>query len=410
MINYEIVPLKGHNQYDLNGVRFDGKSFMFWKKKNVQAIKQVVVIFNKNYENIQINDDMMVLSLKTLNDYQDLYNAMMIFEQILKSNQMEVKFQFIVENENQEKMAEALGNRCRISFVVYNVNKSRDKNLQASGSKTVEVGDKKVTVNDNKAFINSGTLSIEEEKHILLQEWQKDPLMSSKLINMSPVEIDKMLTEAVTSNLKAYRMESANEQLGTNKVGNIAINKASGEDGLVNSELGLVENNVYNPNKYSVVSEKGEGLQVANASVESTTINSGGVTGDIIGNNDVQKYVDSNLEKKEESKKEVMMEFYLDDDYNIYDKDGNLIGKIGQAGYIIDYNDNTLVKNGQKLGYLSDYNDLGKSSNVYSKPNVKTLKKEPENKSFGFVSLPVIMFVLSALLLIGSVVLLFVLE
>ena len=50
------------------------------------------------------------------------------------------------------------------------------------------------------------------------------------------------------------------------------------------------------------------------------------------------------------------------------------------------------------------------NDNVYSKPNVRVLKKDMDNKSSGFAALPVIMFVLSALLFVGALIFLFVLE
>ena len=432
MNDYKVVSLRGNEQLDLNGVRFDGKNFLFWKKKSTQIIKQVVIIFNKKYENMEIRDGMMILSLKGLTSYQDLYRAISIFIQILRSNQRDIKFHFIVENENQREMAEELGRNLGISYEINNLleaNKEANKkvnavleklnnnqNVKASGSKTIEVqkdtGIEKVTINNDKAYVNNGMLSIEEQKYLLLQEWKKDSFMSSRLENMTPEEIDRMLTEKVTRNLTTYRMESAREQSANNEVGEVAMNKATNEDGLVNAELGLVENNVYNPNKYSAVEQRGENVQVVNASVTASQINSGGITESSVGNGDSQEHVTPSLGKKEEQPREVISQFYLDDEYNVYDNNGSVLGKIGQDGYIINYDDNTLVKDGQTVGYIGDYNDMGKvNSNTYSKPYTKVKKPEPNfNKSNGFVSLPVIIFVISALLLIGSVILLFVLD
>ncbi|MBQ8682051.1 MAG: hypothetical protein IJ509_03990 [Bacilli bacterium] len=429
MINYEVIPLNGQGQFDLTGVKFNGKSFMFWKKKSTQVIKEIMVIFDKKYESIEVRDGMIVLSLKGLVNYQELYNAIGIFLQIMKSNGINVQLRFVIGNDNERKMAEALGNNLRIQYGIQDVRenvqenmnenvkvvedklKSNEQNFTASGSKTIETESEKYTINNGIAYANNGTLSIEEEKALLLQKWQQDPFMSRRMNGLTAEEIDDLLTRTVTSNLKEYRMESAYEQVANDRVGEVAMDKARQEDGMVNAEIGIVQNNVSNINEYSAVEQRGENVQVVNISVTTSQINSGGVVGNVSGNNESQDYAESSLDENEEQQREVINEFYVDDEYNVYNAKGDVLGKIGQEGYMINYEDNILTKNGQVLGYISDYKDMGKNnSNIYSKPNVRTLKKKEEYKSAAFISLPVIMFILSALLLIGSVILLFVLD
>ena len=78
-------------------------------------------------------------------------------------------------------------------------------------------------------------------------------------------------------------------------------------------------------------------------------------------------------------------------------------------GYELDYDKNCIIKYGNFEGYIGDYKDMGKGNvNVYEKPKVRTLEKQ--DKSSGMVSFPVIVFILSALLLIGSVILLFLVD
>ena len=422
MTNYEVVPLRGQEQFDLNGVRFNGKRFLFWKKKSTDRVKQIIVIFDRKYENVQVHDGVMVVSFNGLTNYRDLRDAIMVFLQIVQESKS-VQFQFVVDNENQRQVADALGKEFGILYEVHLVNKKKKDNidnveqklqdnqaLTASGSKMIDTGSKKITVNDNKAYVNQGLLSIEEQKYLLLEEWKKDAVMMRKLADLSEAEIDRMLIDSVTHNLTTHHLESAREQSANDRVGEVAMNKAIQEDGLVNANLGIVQNNVSNSNQYSSVSKQGDRLQVVNPNVVSSEIHSGGVTGSVSGDGNYQEYQDSSLTEKTEQSRESLAEFYLDEEYYIYNNQGVVIGKIGQDGYNINYNDNTLVRNGHTVGFIGDYKDMGKST---SKSNVrkKVLEKNNDsNKSPAFVRLPVIMFILSFLLLIGSLVLLFVLD
>lgn len=426
-MDYQVRKLKNQGVFDVYVARDEKSEFMYWGKNTTQNVNQVAVVFDKKNANIQLNEGMMVLSLDKITNFADLEKASRFFmANINDGYNRNVKLYFVVENDKQKQVAEALGNILGVSCEIvksysYNKaviadveNKLRNQNYVANGdTKTLEVQNgnsiNKITVSDNKAYVNSGMLSIEEQKYSLLQEWKRDPYKSEKMSTMSEVEIDRMLTEAVTSNLKEYRMESAREQEATDMVGEVAMNKAIQEDGKVNAELGVVENNVSNVNDYSVVEEKEDGVQIVNPTVTSSYIDSGGISSSSVGTNN---FVDSNLEENAEQSREVVAdEFYLDEEYNVYNNNGEIIGKIGREGLLIDYNSNTLVRNGQVLGFIGDYKDMGKSnSNGMKKPNVRTLRKNDSNKSAAFVSFSVILFVLSSLLLMGSVILLFVLD
>ena len=282
-----------------------------------------------------------------------------------------------------------------------------NRNITASGSENIEIqkdtGIKKITINDNNAYVNSGMLSIDEQKYLLLQEWEKDPYISSRLVGLSSEEIDRMLMESVTNNLTSYRLESSREQNAYNEASRVAKNKAAIEGGLYNSELRIVRNNVSNENKYSTVEESVGQVQVVNPNVSNASINSSGISNNFGGRTE-GGVIDENVQTREK-----LGEYYLDEQYNIYNSDGNIFGRVGQNGVWVDYNTNTLVVNGKLVGYVGDYKDMGKSLESLNKNNVRVKKKE-ENKSAAFVSLPVIMFILSAMLLVGSIILLFVLE
>lgn len=423
MIDYNVVPLGGNEKIEIKGVRFGGgKNFVYWKKRDSVAVREAYVIFNKDYENIKVNDGMVILSLTGLNNYQDMINAILVFKRIFP----DVKIKFVVGNKNERQVGQTISNKLGIGYEETIINKkinemeeelkNNTKEITASGTKNIYVendsGIKKIAVSDDKAYVND---RIDEDKLILFNKWKNDPVMSAKMANMTREEIDRMLMESVTSNLKTYRLESSTEQIADDKVGKVAINKASTEDGLVNAELGVVKNNVTNSNEYSTVEERKGNVQVVNSSIMTSSISSSGVSNNTTESNvdSSVNYDDSELNYEEEQIRNIEEEIYfLSSQGEIYDNESNLIGRLGQEGYRINYNDNTLLKDGVVMGYIGDYKDIGKSKdNIYSKPKVRTLEKPKySNKNAAFVSLPVIIFIISALLLIVSGILLFVLD
>ena len=438
-MNYNIIPLKGPAQYELNGVRFNKKSFMYWKNRSSHSIRGVTVVFSKEQENVPVYDEMVVLSLKGLTSYNDLKEAILIFQQIVPNKQL--RFQLVVGNENEKRVADALGRDLGLSYEIResfgkdnkNVDEVEDKlqnsnssDLSANGSQTITTEQngisRSVTITDGKGYINSGALSINEEKKILLEEWKRDPVMLQKIQSYSPKVLDDMLTKAVTSNLTSYRMESSLKQSANDKVGEIAMKKAQQEDGLVNANLGIVQNHVSSVNQYSAVEGQGENIQVVNPNVVNSTIGSNGVTNSSGGSNERGENIASasddqvEIKEQEEQQRKVESVIYLDQNGNLFDASYNWIGELNRDGYVLE-NNMIFNSNGEKIGIMKPYEENVEqvNSNIYSNPKVRTLKK-PEreygssNKQAAFVRLPVIIFVLSALLLIASAVLLFIVD
>jgi len=227
-----------------------------------------------------------------------------------------------------------------------------------------------------------------------------------------------MLTDAVTNNLTPHPLESSREQMANDQVGEVAMKKAEQEDGLVNTELGIVQNHVSSENQYSAVERNGEDVRVVNPNVIASQVSTQGVDNSVGMERGYDNMNNASSVEKEEhdiQQREVEKVFYIDEEYNLYDDKGNKIGRIGEDGYMPNYQDNTIMKDGQVVGYIGDFKEMGRSSQSMTyKPNVRTLKKPERNfsssgKDRGFVSLPVIVFIISALLLIASAVLLFVL-
>ena len=426
-MNYQIVPLGAYGEFVLNGVRFNGKSFMYWKKNNTTNIREVIVIFDKKYENVEVRDGVMVLSLKGLNNYQDLINSVSILLQILNANQINIQLHFVVDNENHKQVAEALGRNFGVSYVVQDVNQNREQQLQtmeeqlkknpdltAGGSQMIDTSNKKINIHDGSGYENNGLLNSEEEKVSLLREWMQDPVKAEELTRMSEKARNDLLTRIVLAGRKQHRLENASQQLASDKAGEVAISVAKQDGGLVNTQLNIVQHTDSRLNQYSAVERSGDSVQVVNPSVINAQISTGGLSGGSIagGSGDLfHNYEEPTMEGKEIQQREVESQvFYIDENNYLLDSNGQVIEKLGNGVYDIDYDTNSITKNGKIAGSIGDYKDMGKAD-TYNKSNVRVLRKLPDdNKSAAFISFPVIMFVLSTLLLIGSVLLLFVLD
>lgn len=426
---YSLENLGNYSRYDLMRVSFDGKEFMFWKKKNGPPVTEVLVVLDgQSAERVPVLDGKVILSLDKImgngkGNPRDLRDAILIFQRVTKNDKIRIKF--LISNNEQKEIIERVCHSLGVSYEIENANLAikgmeeemikQAQNMRAGDGQMIEKYDngqlKQITVQDGKAYENNGMLNTEEEKVSLLREWMKDPVKRDKLSRMSVEARDEWLTRTVLASRKEYRMESANEQIADDKVGELAMNKVSQEDGLVNTELGVVQNNVSNANQYSAVEQHGDNVQLVNPDVQHSYISSSGISSNTSSGNEVSESHNINTNVEDEQSRSIEDQvFYISPENVVYDSQDNQIGMLGQD-YGIDYNDNVLLKNGEKIGYIGDYKDMGQAqSNAHAKPVVRTLKKPELDKNAGMVSLPVIIFILSALLLIGSAILLFVVD
>lgn len=188
-------------------------------------------------------------------------------------------------------------------------------------------------------------------------------------------------------------------------------NNGSNEDDLINNQSTTSKNNIYNFNQYSEAKQSEEKNKDVNASGISLNINSNTISSNQYG---------SRMDRENTQLVAEKQEFYLDDSNCIWDIKGNFIGEVGKNGVWVDYKTNSLIMNGRLMGYIDSYKNMGghgpmsasggKESSVHENPKKLILHKSSGRASAAFVSLPVIMFILSAMLLIGSLILLFVLE
>lgn len=435
-MNYNVVSLNGGNQFDLSGVRFDGKSFIFWKNKSTQKVTEVVVIFDQKYASQKLRDGVVILSLQGLKDYKDIMKALMIFKDIVKNSS--IQFHFVVGSEQEEKMAQTLGANLGLSYFVQNINKKEEqrqeqnlkqmeeeiksqssRDLSTGGDKIVEKYDngvlRQITVHGDTAYENVDYLNIEEKKMSLLKEWMKDPKKAYELSKLSAEARNELLTQAINYNNKGYRLESASELSGQSEVADLTKDTTGKVDGKGNTELGVG----LSSNRVFAVERQGDNATLVNPTVKNVEINSNGINVGVNSGTSVNSdstYIEEEDVQGREGNVDVD-KYYLDGDGYIY-KGSNLdnaIGKDEDGDFEVIYNGNEkiLFENSVSKGNIMDYPmNLGKQNTkgktlVYKK---ERMDMKSSNKSGGFVNLPIIIFVISFLLLVGSGIILFMMK
>lgn len=458
--NYRLLH-KEENGLDIYAIKMEnGKLVLYWKNINSSNINNVIVILN-NSDNIRIKNNQICISLDGINNVNDIKVILSIFSREIQKMGIDVtriRFIFIIDNDKQrEDMSVVVRDLGISAFFEVNNNVKRD-NVQEVAKKRIEnleseklrdgkgkidsitVGDKKYSVDSENKTIhadsgNNGLLSDLEKKKMLLEELMKDPKNRQMLSEMTAEELDKYLMDTINRGKKTSYMERATTVSSNDSPKEkVAMDVSHEKDGVVNRELGIGIAAPGNPDKYFAVENNGNEHRVVSPSVSTSQMNSGNVSGNStagsveenISNNDLEEGNDFNLTKLDVASKSELDVYYVDSSGIIYNKDGNVIGQVGVSGYLVDENNN-LTRYNQVLGCIGDINDMGKS-NVQDINNDKVIDFEmakkrvykPERpkynannstknteKSAAFVSLPVILFIISLVLLVASGIILF---
>lgn len=169
-----------------------------------------------------------------------------------------------------------------------------------------------------------------------------------------PYEISNMVLNYIADrdNLKRYMLSENDGKEVDSRIGNVVKNVATADD-LINTELGIIKNDVKDKESksYQTVSISGDKVSIAEVNPGTININSS-------YNDNVQN--ESSLHVDEQNM-EGISNYYMDDLGSLYDKDGNMIGNMYNNEYRIDTNDNSLYYNGRKVGVIDDYKMLGVS-------------------------------------------------
>lgn len=460
--NYRLLH-KEENGLDIYAIKMEnGKLVLYWKNINSSNINNVIVILN-NSDNIRIKNNQICISLDGINNVNDIKVILSIFSREIQKMGIDVtrvRFIFIIDNDKQREDISVVVRDLGISAFFEVSNNVKKGNVQEDAKKRIEnleseklrdgkgkidsitVGDKKYSVDSENKTIhadsgNNGLLSDLEKKKMLLEELMKDPKNRQMLSEMTAEELDKYLMDTINRGKKTSYMERATTVSSNDSPKEkVAMDVSHKKDGVVNRELGIGMVAPGNSDKYFAL-ENGNNnneYRVVSPSVSTSQMNSGNVSGNStagsveenISNNDLEEGNDFNLTKLDVASKSELDVYYVDSSGIIYNKDGNVIGQVGVSGYLVDENNN-LTRYNQVLGCIGDINDMGKS-NVQDINNDKVIDFEmakkrvykPERpkynannstknteKSAAFVSLPVILFIISLVLLVASGIILF---
>ena len=442
--------------------RENSKLVFFWKNINSSNINNVIVILN-NSDNIRIKNNQICISLDGINNINDIKVILSIFSREIQKMGIDAKrarFIFIIDNDKQREDISVVVRDLGISAFFEVSNNVKKGNVQEEAKKRIEnleseklrdgkgkidsitVGDKKYSVDSENKTIhadsgNNGLLSDEEKEKILLEELMKDPKNRQMLSEMTAEELDKYLMDTINRGKKTSYMERATTvSSNDSSKEKVAMDVSHKKDGVVNRELGIGMVAPGNSDKYFAL-ENGNNnneYRVVSPSVSTSQMNSGNVSGNStagsveenISNNDLEEGNDFNLTKLDVASKSELDVYYVDSSGIIYNKDGKDIGQVGVSGYLVDENNN-LTRYNQVLGVIDDINNMGKSNvqdinndKVIDFEMAKKLVYKPERpkynannstrnteKSAAFVSLPVILFIISLVLLVASGIILF---
>ena len=459
--NYRLLH-KEENGLDIYAIKMEnGKLVLYWKNIDSSNINNVIVILN-NSDNVRIKNNQICISLDGINNVNDIKVILSIFSREIQKMGIDVtrvRFIFIIDNDKQREDISVVVRDLGISAFFEVSNNVKRDNVQEEAKKRIEnleseklrdgkgkidsitVGDKKYSVDSENKTIhadsgNKGLLSDLEMKKMLLEELMKDPLNKQKFSQMTAEELDKYLMDTINRGKKTSYMERATTVSSNDSPKEkVAMNVSYEKDGVVNRELGIGIAAPGNPDKYFAV-ENGNNneYRVVSPSVSTSQMNSGNVSGNStagsveenISNNDLEGGNDFNLTKLDVASKSELDVYYVDSSGIIYNKDGKDIGQVGVSGYLVDENNN-LTRYNQVLGCIGDINDMGKSNvqdinndKVIDMEKAKKLVYKPERpkynannstknteKSAAFVSLPVILFIISLVLLVASGIILF---
>ena len=440
--NYKLL-YKEENGLDIYAIKTDeGKLVLYWKNKNSSNINNIIVILN-NSDNIRISNNQMCISLDGINNINDIKIMLSIFTKEVQKigiDVRKVRFTFIIDNNKQKEEMSALANELGLNASYqksnnYQEEQKKEEIIEQHQQSSNAYGttdtikkyngnkEESFVISDGKVYRDNDTLSIAEKKQELLAQLLNNPDIAPTIKAMSPEVLDEYLTSRVTSNLKSHYLEqSTNTPTNTNDaVSNLTSKKSHQEDGYSNEELGIVQNNVSNNNKYSVVEENTNGeVQIVNPTVTNANISSQSGVNNITSNsynyttqdNSINNNQENtNLSEEQIQSRETVNIFYLENDgKTIVDSNDNVIGSIGVDGYL-NFEDK-LYQNGQLIGKIGDKSEKriqtqGKAR-VY-KPEHNHYNNTPK-KEAAFISLPVIIFIISLVLLIGSGIILFLMK
>lgn len=390
--------IKQENQkYNICAIKIEnGKKCVFWNIKDDKVFKDIIAIFN-NENRVELNNNQIVLSFHGITDREDINNLMIAFGTEVYKNGLDitkVKFKFIVDSKDEEEISNDFIKRFRLDGIITHSDKYTQltENLEDAINKIASMSAdetpkednlelKKNDVNENKIYSNNDLLSFDDKKRLLLSEWRKDPVKSREIYNLSREALDKMLTDAVND---------------TMNVNDNSENESSKEEKKISDEV---------LSKYPPISNTKDRIFVSRPQpvIKKTVENDSGVDSSFWDEDNMLGSLTDN---------ELPIYYVDDESKRIYNEENKFIGSEGVGGLeITDDNNLVSVYNNTVIGQVKDVNEMkpNRSKSRVYKPN-KKIDYSRGNKSAAFISLPVIIFILSLLLLVVSGIILYLMK
>lgn len=378
---YSVTNLK-HDKYDLVGIKLNnGKTCCYWKNKSSKNINTVVVILNNNNV-VNVKDNEICISLEGVIDSKDQVSMIGIFGQELVKSGLDVKsvkFKFMVGNDLEEKKVKDIISNLGVETSIYRIDKKEENkeevvNKALDDNKMIEAsnGMKYTEVVGKSALIaNLGVLANNEEFKILYDKYMLEHPDVREAFNKGKISVDqikeviqKQLIE--NKNLKEYELESADRGVdNSSDMAGVSNGYADSVGGIVNTEIGIVKDD---KGSYKTVDDNGN---VKNAEVVNISFNT------------------------------------KENDANKPNYGYKWTGSNNSSDNVVDFN-NYSEEREQKEEYIYNHQRGMAKVRVLKKPERNI--NQDSNKSAAFVSLPVIMFIISLLLLIGSGIILFMMK
>lgn len=385
-MDYTVTHIPNKN-YDLFGVKlFNGVTYCYWKNKKRSVITDIVVIPN-NASVVNVLDGQICISLEGITNITDKENVIRTFLQEVGSvlNVNLIQFQFMVENMQQEKDVQQIVRDCQLKYLV-----KRMGNYQ--------------------------------------KEWE--------LVASAGNEIKKDLVGVALDNRSRFVTEDAREDLDKSLEKPKAsvtgeIREASGEksardsylaQGYSNESTSLLENK---GNSDEVVEIRDGGLD--NQKEVSSLVNVSDVHSGSLENaskvvnesNNSGLYPSGMVDTSGNQSLKELKKYYKETDDNgmtvVYDEEGKKVTELDFNRYLIDENNHFIV-DGQVVGVIDgELKELLAYRESSSQGKNKIYRREIDRNEVSlrsddraaFISLPVIIFIISFILLVISGIILF---
>ena len=360
------------NAYTMYKNKLDtNEEYIIAVSNSITSSVEINVLLDENFAIIEPNKCYISMSNIDINKIKDI--IMKTWKDLQK--ELEIKnfapqIKFIVNNEEEEnkanKIKDTSGLRIEVEKSSKYIAKEQQQNKLSNYFKAhtitkVDNGILKSYIerpgdSNNIGYMLEG-ITVEDMTR-KLQEITKDPINRKNYQTLNEEELSKLVLDSLANeeNRKKYLLESPREQIATNRVGTVTGTVAYHNEGQANKEIGVVVNSPSQTVTHNAVEENSNKVQVVEPKVQETH------------------------------------------------------SRISAPNPPQDSNPSYSFTHQSNADYEETYQNVGEQRQKPNKIGVYTKTKTlaPHKSSSGLVTLPIIIFILSGLLLIASAVIYFI--